>query len=176
MAVSSDFWLLGFVCIFIGQNFLKIRDFLYWYVCHFTSAFALPGNIPGVATPDLKDVAIGLNGLQSSKKPIRDCFSFCRPFLNWFTVVASNMELSKLFHRLTSRSAKNWCRTSNLDRCLLSLYSCPLRYLLEEKSNIDSIEIPERPLHILNTCNEINPVTPFLQTPKSQTIKPITVW
>jgi len=31
--------------------------------------------------------AIGLVGLQSSKKPIRDCFSRCRPFLKLFTVL-----------------------------------------------------------------------------------------
>jgi len=45
--------------------------------------------------------AIGLVGHQSSKKPIRDCFSRCRPFLKVFTVLAFTVWWSKLFHLLT---------------------------------------------------------------------------
>ena len=39
--------------------------------------------------------AIGLVGHQSSKKPIRDCFSRCRPFLKLFTVLAFTVWWSK---------------------------------------------------------------------------------
>ena len=51
-------------------------------------------------------VAVGLGGLQSSKKHIRDCLSRCRPFLKAFTVLAFNVRWSRLFRLLTSRSAK----------------------------------------------------------------------
>ena len=60
--------------------------------------------------------AIGLVGHQSSKKPIRDCFSRCRPFLKLFTVLAFTVWWSKLFHLLTNRSVK---------KCVsLPIYSC----------------------------------------------------
>jgi len=42
-------------------------------------------------------VAVGLCGFQSSKKPIRDCLSRCRPFLKAFTVPAFNVRWSRLF-------------------------------------------------------------------------------
>jgi len=62
--------------------------------------------------------AIGLVGHQSSKKPIRDCISRCRPFLKLFTVLAFTVWWSKLFHLLTSRSVKKCHLTSNLLLCL----------------------------------------------------------
>ena len=71
-------------------------------------ASLLPGHLPVVATPvSLKHLCSRvIVGLQSSKKPIRDCFSCCRPFLKLFTVLAFTVLWSKLFHLLTSRSVK----------------------------------------------------------------------
>ena len=69
--------------------------------------------------------AMGLVGLQSSKKPIRDCFSRCKPFLKLFTVLAFTVWWSKLFHLLTSRSVKKCRLTSNLLLCLVSFNSWP---------------------------------------------------
>ena len=70
--------------------------------------------------------AIGLVGLQSSKKTIRDCFSCCRPFLKLSTVLAFTVWWSKLLHLLTSRSVKKCRLTSNLLLYLVSFNSWPL--------------------------------------------------
>ena len=104
-----------------------------------------------INNPETTDTAIGLVGHQSSKKPIRDCFSRCRSFLKLFTVLAFTVWWSKLFHLLTSRSVKKCRLTFNLLLCLVSFYSWPLRCFVVDNSNIDSIGIPEKPLTILNT-------------------------
>ena len=113
-------------------------------------------------------IAIGLVGLQSSKKPIRDCFSRCRPFLKLFTVLAFTVWWSKLFHLLTSRCVKKCRLTSNLLLCLVSFNSWPLRCFVVENSNTDSIVIPERPLTILNTSvrSALLRLSSILQNPK----------
>jgi len=95
--------------------------------------------------------AIGLVRLQSSKKPIRDCFSRCRPFMKLFAVLAFTVRWSKLFHLLTSRSVKKCRLTSNLLLCLVSFNSWPLGCFVVDNSNIESTGIPESPLTILNT-------------------------
>ena len=112
--------------------------------------------------------AIGLVGHQSSKKPIQDCFSHCRPFLKVFTVLAFTVWWSNLFHLLTSRSVKKCRLTSNLLLCLFSFNSWPLRCFVVENSNIDSIGIPERPLTILNTSmgSALLRLSSKLQSPK----------
>jgi len=86
-------------------------------------------HLPGVATPVLLKHFCIDSRLQSSKKPIRDCFHRCRPFLKRFTVLAFTVWWSKLFHLLISRSVKKCRLTSNLLLCLVSFFIQELRWL-----------------------------------------------
>jgi len=114
-------------------------------------------------------VAIWLVGLQSSKKPIRDCFSRCRPFLKLFAVglLTFTVWWFKLFHLLTSRSVKKCRLTSILLLCPVSFNSWPLRCFVADDSNRFH-SYSRKSFNHLKYFNEVGSVASFLQTPESK--------